>query len=73
MSRRFCSVMGDSAEFQWIASQPLWKLIVDNIEDVHLFYMEYVSFPTVDYWILTSRKQCSQDVEQPIRGQLRYT
>ncbi|KAF8419749.1 hypothetical protein EV426DRAFT_614654 [Tirmania nivea] len=39
MSRRFCSVMGDSSEFQWIASQPLWKWIWENIVDVHLFYL----------------------------------
>ena len=42
MSRQFCSVMGDPDEFQWIATQPLWKWIWENITDVHQLYMAYV-------------------------------
>ncbi|KAF8422248.1 hypothetical protein EV426DRAFT_670986 [Tirmania nivea] len=58
MSRRFCSVMGDSAEFQWIASQPLWKLIVENIEDVHLFYMAVLKMSS-------NQSEDSSDIQDP--------
>ncbi|KAF8417265.1 hypothetical protein BGX38DRAFT_714825 [Terfezia claveryi] len=58
MSRRFCSVVGDSAEFQWIASQPLWKLIVENIEDVHLFYMAVLKMSS-------NQSEDSSDIQDP--------